>query len=388
MCQLIKYLYNLTHIYSLIIFLFVSSSLNAEVNILSWGGNYQETQKITLGNNFFEKTGIKINWISWKDYPYIELDQILNNQSNNLPKIDIIDIYINNKNTLNLLNKKCLQKKIYNFSQNKNTSDSYKKILFLEDYIIKPQNECLLGNLLFSWNFAYNSNLFKNNKPASASDFFNTKKFPGKRGIYFGFKPNLELSLIADGVSPKGLYNVIKNQTSAISRSINKIDELCNDPKGGCVFWMSGSEPSNLLKNNEVVMSTGWANRFTKSKIDENLSITQVFNNQIIDYEYFLINNSSKNIKNSISFLEFITTPENELKFLKEIPYSSWRKTTLSYIEDTKSNYDEYTTNILNNIPIKINNFDEQIFINHDYWESEYKKINKIWKKEILNKYN
>ncbi len=151
---------------------------------------------------------------------------------------------------------------------------------------------------------------------------------------------------------------------------------------------MSGSEPSNLLKNNEVVMSTGWANRFTQSKINENLPITQVFNNQIIDYEFFLINNNSKNIKNSISFLEFITTPENEIRFLKEIPYSSWRKKTLSYIEDTKSNYDEYTTNILNNIPIKIDNFDEQIFIDHDYWESEYNKINKIWKKEILNKHN
>ena len=156
MAQLIKYLHYLTCINTLIIFLFVSSNLHAEINILSWGGNYQETQKKTLGNKFFEKTGIKINWISWKDYPYLELDQILNNQSNELPKIDIIDIYINNTNTLNLLNEKCLQKKIYNFHQNNNASNSYKKILFLEDYIIKPQNECLLGNLLFSWNFASN----------------------------------------------------------------------------------------------------------------------------------------------------------------------------------------------------------------------------------------
>jgi len=387
MAQFIKYLYNLTCINALIIFFFLPSSLNAEINILSWGGNYQDTQKITLGNKFFEKTGIKINWISWKDYPYLELDQILNNQSNELPKIDIIDIFINNKNTLNLLNEKCIQKKIYNFNQNNNLSDNYKKILYLEDYIIKPQNECLLGNILFSWNFAYNSNLFEDNKPRSASDFFNTKKFPGKRGIYIGVKPNLELSLIADGVSPRGLYNVIKNQTSAISRSMKKIDKLCDDPKGGCVFWISGSEPSSLLKNNKVIMSTGWSNRFTQSQLNENLSITQVFNNQIIDYEYYVINNRSENIENSINFLEFVTTPENEIKFLKKIPYSSWRKTTLSYIQDSKNNYDKYTINILNNIPIKIDNFDEQIFIDHNYWENEYDKINKFWNKEILNKY-
>ena len=33
-------------------------------------------------------------------------------------------------------------------------------------------------------------------------DFFNTKKFPGKRAIYKGAMSNLEIAITADGVNP------------------------------------------------------------------------------------------------------------------------------------------------------------------------------------------
>ena len=33
-------------------------------------------------------------------------------------------------------------------------------------------------------------------------DFFNTKKFPGKRAIYKGAMSNLEIAITADGVKP------------------------------------------------------------------------------------------------------------------------------------------------------------------------------------------
>jgi hypothetical protein len=37
-------------------------------------------------------------------------------------------------------------------------------------------------------------------KPKTIKDFFNTKKFPGKRAIYKGAMSNLEIALVADGV--------------------------------------------------------------------------------------------------------------------------------------------------------------------------------------------
>ena len=41
-------------------------------------------------------------------------------------------------------------------------------------------------------------------KPKTIKDFFNTKKFPGKRAIYKGAMSNLEIALVADGVKASG----------------------------------------------------------------------------------------------------------------------------------------------------------------------------------------
>ena len=47
---------------------------------------------------------------------------------------------------------------------------------------------------LYSWNFAYNTENLKS-APKTMKDFFNTKKFPGKRAIYKGAMSNLEIAL-------------------------------------------------------------------------------------------------------------------------------------------------------------------------------------------------
>ena len=388
MIQLKNHLYKHNLIISLILFLLLPLNLNAEINILSWGGTYQEMQKEKLGDQFYKSTGIKVNWVNWRDYPFLKLNDILEYKNTNLPQIDIIDTYIGFKNKLNDLNNKCDQEEIYNFNKTNNLSSNSKNILHLDDYIVLPQNDCLFGNFLFSWNYAYNINLFGNQKPLNAKDFFNTKKFPGKRGIYINPKPNVELSLLADGVSSGGLYKVIKNQTSALSRAIKKIDNLCNDPNGGCVFWVSGQEPIDLLIDGKVIMTTGWANRFSKSEVNDNSPFKQVFEGQIIDYEYYIINNDIENKEKIFKFLKFVTLPENEIKFLEKIPYASWRKSTLININNLINGYDETSQKILNNIPIKSDNYKKQVFIDHLFWEQNYNEISKIWQKEILDKYN
>ena len=369
-------------------FFFFPQNLNAEINILSWGGAYQEVQKEKLGDQFYKRTGIKVNWVNWRDYPYLKLKDILENKNSNLPQIDIIDTYIGYKNKLSDLNNKCHKDEIYNFNKTKNLSSNLKNIVDLDDYIVLPQNGCLFGNYLFSWNYAYNINLFNDQKPSNLKDFFNTKKFPGKRGIYINPKTNVELSLLSDGVSPKGLYNVIKNQTSALSRSIKKIDNLCNDPNGGCVFWVSGQQPIDLLKDGKVIMTTGWANRFSKSEVNDNSPFKQVFDGQIIDYEFYIINNDIENKDKIFKFLKFVSLPENEIKFLKKIPYASWRKSTLTNINNLINGNDETSLKFLNNIPIKFDDYEKQAYIDHLFWEENYDEILKIWQKEILDKYN
>ncbi len=152
-------------------------------------------------------------------------------------------------------------------------------------------SKCAVGNILYSWNYAYNTENVKGT-PKTIKDFFNTKKFPGKRAIYKSALTNLEIALAADGVKMgKGGELIYKRleQDGGVERAMNKIKKLCTDPNGGCVFWSAGAQPPELLVSGEVVMATGWNGRFFNAEIGEGAPIKQVWDGQGLDYEYFAL---------------------------------------------------------------------------------------------------
>ena len=117
-----------------------------------------------------------------------------------------------------------------------------------------------------------NTNLVKGN-PKKIEDFFNTKKFPGKRALYKSALSNLEIALAADGVKPgnggANIYKKLKTKKGR-QRALYKINDLCADPRGGCVFWSAGAQPAELLASGEVVMSTAWNGRMFNAEIQGN----------------------------------------------------------------------------------------------------------------------
>ena len=121
-------------------------------------------------------------------------------------------------------------------------------------------SECAVGNILYSWNYAYDTRAFSGKGPTTIKDFFNTKRSPGKRAIYKSALTNLEIALAADGVKMGKGGELIYRKLEAdggIDRAMDKIKKLCQDPNGGCVFWSAGAQPPELLVAGEVVMATG-----------------------------------------------------------------------------------------------------------------------------------
>ena len=73
------------------------------------------------------------------------------------------------------------------------------------------------------------------------------------------------------------------------------------------------------------------------------------------------------------------------ISFLKEIPYSSWKKSNIIYFDEYFKSSNKDVRKVYEYFPIKKNNFKNQLFINHKYWEQNFLNINKRWKKEIHN---
>ena len=68
---------------------FFAPFATAEVNVVSWGGAYTESQKLGYGDPFTAKTGIKLNWI---DYSGGLSEVRAQSEAGNIT-YDIVDLY-------------------------------------------------------------------------------------------------------------------------------------------------------------------------------------------------------------------------------------------------------------------------------------------------------
>ena len=108
-----------------------------------------------------------------------------------------------------------------------------------------------IGNYLYSYIFAVNERRAKGKVPKTWADFWNVEDFPGKRGLPGGSQGVWEAALLADGVAPDKLYPI------DIDRAIRKIKAL----KPNAIFWKTGAQSEDFLRQGEVMASLMWSNR-------------------------------------------------------------------------------------------------------------------------------
>jgi len=241
-------------LFALTFALSITSSAFAVVAV-SWGGAYTESQKLGYGDPSAEKLGIPIDWVDYGG----GLSEIKAQKEAGAITWDIVDVYA--MDTIN----GCDEGLFVEFDFDKDFPPAPDGTPASEDFFTSMPSKCAVGNILYSWTYAYNDSTIGSKKPKTIKDFFNTKKFPGKRGIYKSALTNLEIALAADGVKPKqggsNIYEALEAE-GGIDRAMAKIKALCQDPKGGCVFWSAGAQPPELLMSGEVIMATGWNGRF------------------------------------------------------------------------------------------------------------------------------
>jgi putative spermidine/putrescine transport system substrate-binding protein len=115
---------------------------------------------------------------------------------------------------------------------------------------------------------AYDASKFPDRRPQSWADFWNLKDYPGKRMLGRPLGGNLEAALQADGVPRDKLYPL------DVQRAFKKIAEIKKD----CVFWSSGAQSHELLRDSEVTMGQLWSTRAFLLHKDTNGRIVTVWN--------------------------------------------------------------------------------------------------------------
>ena len=181
----------LTKIISLAaVFLAPSLATAAEVNVVSWGGAYTESQKLGYGDPYQEKSGVQVNWIDYSG----GLGEIKAQVESGAITWDIIDVYA--RDTII----GCDEGLFVEFDFDNDFPAGVNGMPASEDFFAPMPSKCAVGNILYSWNYAYNTDVYQWNAPSTIADFFDADKYKGVRSLYANAMSNLEIALVADGV--------------------------------------------------------------------------------------------------------------------------------------------------------------------------------------------
>ena len=342
------------------------------VVVASWGGAYTESQKLGYGDPTAAKLGIPIDWVDYSG----GLSEIKAQKEAGAITWDIIDVFA--KDTII----GCDEGIFVEFDFDKDFSPAPDGTPASEDFFTSMPSKCAVGNILYSWNYAYNTEKVGDKTPKNIKDFFNVKKFPGKRALYKSAMHNIEIALAADGVKvAKGgsvVYGKLETE-KGLQRAFDKISKLCKDPNGGCVFWSAGAQPPEMLMSGEVVMATGWNGRFFNATVGEGAPIKQVWDAQALDYEYFALVKGGPNEADAMKALREMTSTEGLAGSAKYIAYAPWRKSSIAVMEAGEPWYKDGKTNMVPHMPTNPANLKSHILMNPDYWADNQDEINEKW---------
>ena len=357
----------------LLLFFAVSVTTSSwAVVVVSWGGAYTESQKLGYGDPAAKKLGIPIDWVDYSG----GLSEIKAQIAAGAITWDVIDVYAMDT----IIG--CDEGLFVEFDFDKDFPPAPDGTPASQDMFTTMPSKCAVGNILYSWTYAYHDEKIGSKKPKKIKDFFNTKKWPGKRGIYKSAMHNLEIALAADGVKPgKGgskIYEILETD-AGLDRAFNKIKELCTDPKGGCVFWSAGAKPPELLMQGEVVMATGWNGRFFNAEIGEGAPLKQVWDAQGLDYQYMSIVKGGPNQADAMKAVAEMTSTHGLAGSAKYIAYAPWRKSSLKVIEAGEPWYKDGKTNMMEQMPTHPNNTKNYFLVDPIFWADNSTEIGERW---------
>jgi putative spermidine/putrescine transport system substrate-binding protein len=204
--------------------------------------------------------------------------------------------------------------------------DANKDLLEPLDYSLIPKDEVLdtLGagdyrvpDITYGVVLGYNTDKTAGKTPEGWADYFDTTKFPGKRGAWdYSEGGMFEFALMADGVKPADLYPL------DLPRATKKLDTI----KDSLVFWGSGAESQELIGSGEVAMTMIWNGRAWSAKNIDKKPVAIQWNQQIVTADYLVVPKGSPNKDAAMKFIAYTICAANNAKPSQYIPYGPTNK--------------------------------------------------------------
>jgi putative spermidine/putrescine transport system substrate-binding protein len=312
-----------------------------EVTIASWGGSYQDAQSKALFQPAAEATGIKVTEETYGGMADVRLQV-----QTGAVTYDIV--VSGTGSAARAAEEGLLEKLDYD-------------VIDVSNFPETAYTDYCIGGDVFSVVAAWNTDAYGENGPQSWADFWDVEKFPGTRAYRGTVAGALEPALMADGVPPEKVYEVLSSE-EGIDRALDKIREL---KPHIAVFWSSGAQHAQLMKDGEVDMTTGWNGRFDVVRKDGG-KVDYTFNQALLDYDCFAIPKGAPHKDAAMEFIAEVMKPQYQAALTQYITYGP-------------TNQEAFELNLIDEelakqLPSHPDNMSKQLPINLD-WYSKWETI-------------
>jgi putative spermidine/putrescine transport system substrate-binding protein len=158
---------------------------------------------------------------------------------------------------------------------------------------------------------AYRTDKYKDNPPKTWADFWDVKKFPGKRSLALTPQETMEIALLADGVKPEKLYPL--DQQRAL-KSLERIKPNVS------AWWTSGAQSAQLLRDGEVDMEAIWGSRIAPV-LQSGAPVNFTFNQGLLAYACLAIPKGAKHVAEARKLIADVVTPSIQANIPEVMPF-------------------------------------------------------------------
>jgi len=328
-----------------------------EVTVLGWGGAYTNSQVEAYHKPFTAQTGIKVNSVD-TDNPAIPIKAQVEagNVTADVAVVELAD-------AIRLCDEGLLVE--IDHSTLPAAPDGTPAI---EDFIEGSLTDCMVGTDVFSTVIAFNTEAFTGAAPATIADFFDTATFPGKRGMRKTAKANLEMALMADGVAPGDVYDLLETD-EGVDRAFAKLDTIKDD----IIWWEAGAQPPQLLADGEVTMSAAYNGRIFNAAITEGQPFEIIWDAQVYEVEGMVIPKGAPNMEAALEFVKFATSTEPQAAAAEWISYGPPRQSSSALVGVFQG---DGKTDMKPHLPTAAANLTNALNSSHGFWADQETEMN------------
>lgn len=220
-----------------------------------------------------------------------------------------------------------------------------------EDFIPGSLTECGVGSIVASTVVAWDRDQLER-APGKLEDFFDVERFPGRRGLRRTPQVNLEWALIADGVEPERVYEVLETE-AGINRAFDVLDRI----KPHVIWWETAEQAMRLLETDRVAMTSVFNGRVYDA-VQRGEPFEILWDHQVWFLDVWGVPRHGERTEAALDFVRFATSTESLADQAKYIPYGPVRRSSMARVDP----------DIRKRLPTAEENFQSALEGNAQWW--------------------